>query len=105
MIPSSAVEFSLELIGVALSGWDRALIYTGDTILPWCGGLKEAMPVKSCSLGLANGVLGDVVVNGDLDGISPVGLDGRAGEGPIDKQNGFLISVWSQHSSTDGKVI
>lgn len=85
VIPSGSVEFSLELIGIALSRRDGALVDTGNTILPWCCGLKEAMPVQSCSFGIACGVFGDVVVDGDLDSISPVGLNGRPREGPIDK--------------------
>lgn len=105
MIPGSSVEFSLELVGVALSGWDRALVNTGHTVFPRCSGLKEAVPVESCAFGLTNRVLRDVVVDGDLNRISPVRLDRRPGEGSIDEQNGFLISIWSQHSSTDGEVV
>lgn len=85
VIPSGSVELSLELIGIALSRRDRALVDTGNTVLPWCCGLKETMPVQSCSFSLAYGVCGDVVVDGDLDSISPVGLNGRPREGPIDK--------------------
>lgn len=105
MIPSSSVELSLELVGIALSRWNRTLVNSGNTVLPWCRGLKESMPVQSCSFGLAYGVLGDVVVDGDLDDVSPVGLNGRPREGPIDKQHRFLISVRSKHSSADSEVI
>lgn len=105
MIPRSSVEFSLELIGIALSRGDRALVYSGHTVLPRRCGLKETMPVQCCSFGRARGVVEDVVVDGDLNNISPIGLNCRPREGSIDEQNRFLVAIRRNHASTDSEIV
>lgn len=101
VIPGSTVQLSLELISVALARGNGTLVDTGNTILPRRPSLQETVPVKrSALLGTS-----DVVVQSDLDGITPVGLDGGSGVSPIDEQCLLLIAIRGNSATADGEVI
>lgn len=101
VIPRGSVQLSLKLVGVALARGNGALVDTGDTVLPWRASLQETMPMKRSALLRT----GDVVVQSDLDSITPVTLNGRSRVCPIDEENTLLVSIRGYGATTDGKVV
>lgn len=48
---------------------------------------------------------GNVVVDGDLKSITPVGLERRARESTINENRRPLKSIWSNGATRDGQVV
>lgn len=57
------------------------------------------MPVES------NALIVHIIVDGHLDGITPVSLNGRTGETAVDEQTVDLITIRGNLASGDGEVI
>ena len=101
VIPRSSVEVGLELVSERLSGSDWTLLNARNTIIPRGLLLKEPVPVQRCALLRAS----NVVVHGDLNGISPISLDLGCRISSVDENYRSLDSVRSQDTPTDGEVV
>lgn len=101
MIPGSSIQLSFKLVRVALARGDRALVNTRDAVLPRGSSLQETVPVKSGTLLRTS----DVVVQSDLDRISPVSLNGRSRVGPVDEKDRLLISIRGNGAAADSKIV
>lgn len=101
MIPRATKLIGQERVGVRLSGSNGTLGHTRHTVLVGGTSLQEAVPVHGGALFRA----GDVVVNSDLDGVSPVGLDHGSRVLAVDQKCRDLISVRRYRSSADGPVV
>jgi hypothetical protein len=101
VIPRGTVKISDELVSERLAGWDRALADRWDTVLPRMALLENAMPVKGCALRR----ISDIIAKSDLDGVSPVGLDQRAGKLIIDEKDITLVAIGGDDTATDGEVV
>lgn len=91
----------LELVGVALAGGNGALADGRDTILPLSVLLTESVPMQGGTFR----VVVNVVVDRDLDPVSPVCLNGGAGVSSVHQEDLTLISIWGDDTSADGEVI
>ena len=84
VVPAGTVEVSSESIRKIISRSNRALLNTRYTVVVRSVFLKKAVPVKSSTLLVdRNPVLvgsGYSVVDGDRDGVSPVGFNQRSRE-------------------------
>jgi hypothetical protein len=76
-------------------------LHAGDTIEPWRLRLKKSMPVESRALRRFS----NLVMNRDLNGIAPVGLDRRPRKLVINQEYGLLISIWGYNPPLDCEVI
>lgn len=76
-----------EFVGEGFAGKDGALRDAGDAVSPRRVNLADAVPVDGGVLGL------ELVVNGDDDGVSLRGADGRAGSLAIDGHGELLEAV------------
>jgi hypothetical protein len=47
----------------------------------------------------------DVVMHGNLNSVTPVGLDQWAGVGSIDEEDISLISIWGNDTAANGEII
>lgn len=47
----------------------------------------------------------NIITDGDLNGITPVGLDSRTGELSVDKNNPEFITIWRNCATADTKII
>lgn len=101
MIPRRAVQRSLESVGVRLLGSNGALGNGWHSVLPLSSLLPEAVPMQ----GRAFGSISDVVMDGDLDPVTPVGLDGRSGESSIDQKHLSLVAIGSNDTAADSEVV
>lgn len=101
VVPSGAILLGHERVGEGASRGDRALADTGRTVLPWPVLLMKAVHMQRRSLRL---VL-DVVPDGHLNGVTPVGLDHRAGEGAVDEKDITLITIGGDDLAGDGPVV
>lgn len=63
--------------------------------------LEHAVPVESSSLGRTS----DLVVNCNLNHVSPVGFDGWARESSIDEENGQFVDIRGNGVSGDSEVV
>lgn len=80
VIPGSSVKISLECVGHSFSGSDRALLDGRNTIKPWGVTLENAVPVESGTFLRSC----DLVVDGDLERITPIGFKLRRWELIVD---------------------
>ena len=101
VIPRSAVQRSPELVGEALPRSDGALADGGSAVFPRSTLLKEAMPVNCSTFFGAS----DVVLDCDLDNITPIGLDSGTRESAVDKKYRSLVAVRGDSSPADSPVI
>ena len=101
VIPRGAVERSNELVGIRRPRSDGALGDAGHTILPRSVDLQETMPMNAGSLGGTR----DVVVDGDNNLVTPVGLDGGTRECSVDEKHLSFVTVRGDHPTADGEII
>ena len=99
VVPRSTVLSSLESVGLLLARCDRALGDTGNTILSVLVPLTETVPVD-CSA-----VVSQLVLDGDLDHVTPVGLNSRAGVLAVDGEDLALESIRCHGGVGDGPIV
>jgi len=80
VVPCSTELGSLKAVGLGLTGGERALGDTVHTVLDGAAQLAETVPVNGSTVGL------HVVVDGDLEVVSPVGPDERTGVLAVDEE-------------------
>ena len=71
VIPRSSVEIGLESVCHCFSRRDWALLHRRNTVVPRSCTLKNPMPMKSGTFFWS----GDLVVNRDLESITPIGFE------------------------------
>lgn len=101
VIPRASELIGQERVCVRLSRSNGTLRHTRNTILVRSAPLQKSVPVHSSTLFRSS----DVVVDRDLNGVSPVGLDGRTRVLTVDEKCRDLISIRSYNSSADGPVV
>lgn len=119
MIPAGAVQIGLERIREGASRCDRALLdgrtvsretmgstvedRAGDlhAVVPRCLFLQDPMPMH-CGTFFGTG---DLVVDGDHERVSPIGLEGGRRELPIDQEDARVHSVGCNEPPRDGEVV
>src|SRR2546430_17471340 len=89
MVPRSAVLSCLERVCLGVSGCQWAFGETVGAVLRVCVELADTVPVN------AGTVVGQRVLDGDPDHVTPVGIDGRSRQLVVDeKTNAFTIAIW-----------
>src|SRR6478735_3538028 len=99
VIPTCSIQVGQKLICETLFRWDRALGYTWNAIFPGHSLLKDTMPMQR------NTLIVHVVMNSDLDGVTPVCFNQRRRKLPVHEDCGQLIAVGGDHPPTDSEVV
>ena len=95
VIPRSSVEISLESIYHGFPRGNWALLHRRNTVVPRSCPLKDTVPMKGSTFLWS----GDLVVNSDLEGITPIGFELGSRELVVDQQDALVDSVRSQKAS------
>ena len=97
--PGGSEEFSANAVGERGARSNRTLRDSGDTIVPRSSSLQETVPVDGSS------VILKLVVDCDLDPITPVGFNHRSWELVVDDKHGSLDTVGRHGGVGDCPVI
>jgi len=99
VVPGSTVLRGLESVGLLLARCNGALGDTGNTILSVLVPLTETVPVDRSA------VVGHLVLDGDLDHVTPVGLNGRTRVLVVDGKDLTLEPIRCHGGVGDGPVV
>lgn len=103
MPEARAVAVGAEFVSEGFAGGDWALNSGGHTIHPLRVAHAQTMPVNSCAFRLLGA--NDVVLDFDLNHVSPVSLDGRTRKLAIDKQNRTLDTIRGNFATANFEVV
>lgn len=101
VVPGSSIEIGFEGIGERSARSNRALLNRGYTIIPRSFLLENTMPMESSAFLRAS----DLIMNGDLDCISPVGFDSWTRKLSINQNNVLLVSIRSKCAARYSEVV
>lgn len=101
MIPRRAEEICLERIRERFAWSNGTLLHGRDTVEPRSSSLEDAMPMQSSPFLRP----GNLVVNGDLEGITPVGFKGRSRELVVDQDDASIDAIRRNVATRDGEVV
>lgn len=99
VVPGRTVLGGLEGVGLLLAWCDGALGDTGHTVLSVLVVLAETVPVDG------RAVVGHFVLDGNLDHVTPVGLDSRARVLAVDGKDLTLETIRCHGDVGDGPVV
>lgn len=101
MVPAAPPEVGLECIRERFAWSDRALSHGWNTVVPRSRSLENSMPVQ-CSPFFRPS---NLVMNGDLESIPPVGFKGRPRELAVDQDNASVDAIRRNVPTGDCQVV
>jgi len=101
VVPAGSVELGLEPVCEAMARSNRALTGTRDTVLPGRRLLQLSVPVQCRAFEW----IADIVVDRDLEPVSPVRLHRRSGVLPVDEDHITKDTVRRNLASANREVV
>jgi len=105
VVPGRTELISAEAVGEGLLWRDWALLDGWNTVVPWGLVHEQTVPMHSSWLTVVARLLRKVIVDGDLNPVTPVGLDERTWELAVDEESIFLDSIRSDLAVGNAEVV